>query len=829
MKRIFFLSLGYIFLSLNGIAQDKITVSGIAYGEYNEPLAFANVEVYTHYANVQTDAYGRYAVRVNKTVDEYGISCSYIGYETSSLIFETQQDTIINFYLKPSSTILETIKVSALSVKDEAPFTYSNLSKETIQKNNLGQDIPYLLNNTPSVVVTSDAGAGIGYTGIRVRGSDATRTNVVINDIPLNDSESQGTFWVNLPDLASSTQSIQIQRGVGASTNGAGAFGATVNLQTKGYNIKRSVGLSTTYGSFNTQKYTLNLSSGLLKNKLAFDARLSQITTDGYIDRASSNLKGAYLSGGFFGDKTSLQAIVMLGKEITYQSWYGSPEAKVEGDEDGLLAHYNNNIGVLYNTAADSINLFSSDRRYNYYLYDDQVDDYQQNHYQLHLNHKLSQAMDLKVALHYTQGEGFFEEFKFQDSFADYGFQNPMVNGEEQANADLVRRRWLDNDFYGTVFNINYKPNTKSEYVLGGAVNRYEGDHFGRLVSSSLGELDFLRENYYFGASTKDDANIYLKSNHKIRIGENKNIYTYLDLQYRGIFYQTKGTDNDLVQYDIDETFHFFNPKAGLSYQMNKESLLYASVGIANKEPARSDFIDAISRPELSDVPVHETLINGELGFRKTSAKLRVETNLYYMKYDNQLIPTGELNDVGSTLRKNVEDSYRAGVELSIITQLTDWFDVGGNATLSRNKIKEFNEVLYDYTNGFEVIINNYEDTDIAFSPNIIVGSQIIFRPLENLELGLYPKYVGKQFLDNTSNDARSLDAYMVTDFLGIYQIPGEKWRQFSISLKVNNVFNTLYSANGYTYSYVFGDLITENFLYPQAGANFLAGLSIKF
>ena len=533
-------------------------------------------------------------------------------------------------------------------------------------------------------------------------------------------------------------------------------------------------------------------------------------------------MRSGYFSAGYFVDNFSVQGIALLGSERTFQSWFGTPEARVNGDIDALTTHYQNNIGVLYFTQEDSLNLFESDRRYNYYLYEDQVDDYRQDHYQLHFNNQITNSLSSKVSFHYTRGRGFFEEFRFQDLFANYGFNNPIINGEEISAADIIRRRWLDNDFYGVVasFNIDQK---KADFTFGGAFHRYDGDHFGEIIRTDLEELEFLGENYYFGVARKDDANIYAQVDYSLAEGLNG----YLDLQVRNIDYTTSGTDNDLVNYDIDENFTFFNPKVGLTYEIKNDQILYTSFGVANKEPSRSDFINALD----NEAPTHETLFDLELGYKKLSGDFVLEANLYYQSYDNQLVPTGELNDVGGLLRRNVEDSFRAGIELNGAYKFNDWLTVGANATFSQNKIETIDEVLVDFTDYYAVqeVRTTFNDTDIAYSPNVIAGGEIRVNPIQNLELGLYPKYVGEQFLDNFSNKNRVLDSYFVTDFLGQYIIPSKKIKELRVSLKVNNVFNTLYSANGYTYSFIFGDLITENFLYPQAGANFLAGLTIRF
>ena len=817
MKKFFFLCV-FLWGALFSVDAQS-TLTGKIFEASGEPLIGATIEILGTNHSATTDLVGFFVIK-DVANGKYEMEVSYVGNETYQQPIDLSGDLNLDIVMSKDLNLLQTVEVNSLRVEQEAPFSFDNVNEDEIRKANLGQDLPYLLRNTPSVVVTSDAGAGVGYTGIRVRGSDATRTNVVINDIPLNDSESQGTFWVNLPDLASSTKGIQIQRGVGASTNGAGAFGASVHVDTKGYEKEAFAELSNTFGSFNTRKHTLNLNSGLLKNNLVFSGRLSLIQSDGYVDRATSDLRSGYFSAGYFVDDFSVQAIAMLGKERTYQSWFGTPQSRVEGDIDGLTEHYNNNIGVLYNTVEDSINLFESDRRFNYYTYEDEVDDYRQDHYQVHINKQFQKGVSAKLAFHYTKGKGFFEQFRLNDDLADYGIPNVVLDGEEFFSTNLVRRRWLDNDFYGTVASINFG-NDKTDVTIGGAFHRYDGDHFGEIIQADLSEIVVDGSNYYEGVARKDDANIYAQVDYRL----SDKLNAYADLQFRGIDYNTTGTDNDLVNYDVDENFGFFNPKIGLTYAIAKNQLFYTSFGVANKEPSRSDFIDAFENEQ----PTHETLYDLELGYKKLAGAFLLNANVYYMSYDNQLVPTGELNDVGAIVRRNVEDSYRAGVELSGSYQINDMFSFGANATFSQNKINSFNEVLADFTNGFELIINNFENTDISFSPNVIAGAQLVAKPLDNLEIGLYPKYVGRQFLDNTSNENRALDSYLVTDLLGQFTIPSSKFKEISLSLKVNNLFNTLYSANGYTYSFIFGDLITENFLYPQAGTNFLAGLTIRF
>ncbi len=679
----------------------------------------------------------------------------------------------------------------------------------------MGQDLPFLLNWTPSLVATSDAGAGVGYTGMRIRGSDQTRINVTVNGIPINDSESQGVFWVNMPDLSSSLSSIQIQRGLGSSTNGSGAFGASVNLETNNAEPEAGGAIDNSYGSFNTRKHTVEFNSGILKNGFAIEGRLSNIQSDGFIDRASSDLRSYYLAGGYYGKKTMVKAITFSGAERTYQSWYGTPQSRIENDVEGMLQHAANE-GY---TEEQTQNLLNSGRTYNFYLYENEVDDYQQDHYQLHLVHEFADNLKLSLAGHYTYGRGFFEQYRTDDEFSDYGLQNPIIGMDTITETDLIRRRWLENDFYGATYSLDYSKGGH-KFTLGGGLHFYRGDHFGEIVWAEYSQdIDHLQQ-YYFNVGNKDDYSVYGKWEYAT--GK----WNFMaDLQYRRVDYETFGVDNDQVAIDVTRTFNFFNPKVGARYDLNNRNAFYVYLGRGNREPVRNDFIDALEGTE----PEAETLNNLELGYTYQTESFQLNLNGYAMIYENQLVLTGELNDVGSSIRRNVDDSYRLGIEADATVQVAKNLWLNANLTLSRNRIGRFDEVVYDYTNGFDVLVNEFEDTDISFSPEIISAGRLIYQPLKGLELMLISKYVGDQYLDNTSNEAKKIDAYWVNDFRIGYKIKNVLFKEIEVSLLVNNILNAEYSSNGYTYSYVVGDPITENFFYPQAGTNFLAGLRLSF
>jgi iron complex outermembrane receptor protein len=815
MKKVIFLAV-IIASSVNCIAQ--FSISGTVKDSLSHPIIGATVRIAETFKGVFTDNNGKYKLS-NLKEGDYIIEVSFIGYETQKYNVSGLSAAIeVNFELKKSTTSLGEVIVSGTRVKEDAPFAHTNISNQDFEKNNLGQDIPILLQSSVSVVSTSDAGAGVGYTGFRLRGSDATRINVTINGIPLNDAESQGVYWVNMPDFASSTENIQIQRGVGSSTNGAGAFGGSVNLQTSELKEKAYGEISGSYGSFNTHKETVKFGTGLINKRWAFDGRISDVQSDGYIDRATSSLKSYYLSGGYYGKKLSIKAITFSGKERTYQSWWGTPQSRVEGNKDAMETHAANN----WLDSSQTYNLLNSGRTYNYYEYENEVDNYQQDHYQLHFSNQFNEKLNATVAFHYTYGRGYFEQFKKQDKFSKYGLSDLIIGADTITKTDLIRRRWLDNEFYGATYNLNYKSN-KVKVTFGGAYNIYNGDHFGEIVWAEFANGSDIRDQYYGNNGLKKDFNSYLKVGYTIA----EKTTLFADLQVRTIDYSASGIDNNLSTILIDTNFVFFNPKAGVSHQFSDKIRIYASAAVGNKEPSRNDFIDNAKDKQ----PKHETLLDYELGADFKFKKVIIQGNFYYMDYTNQLILTGELNDVGSSIRANVDKSYRTGFELQTSFLISKKIKLNLNATYSQNKIQNFTEVLYDYTNwGNTVVVeNNYTNTDIAFSPNVIGAVSIEYNPFKGINLMLQTKYVGDQFLDNTSNSERKIDAYQTVDARLSYTIFPKKMKEISFNILANNILNTLYSSNGYTYSYIVGETITENFYYPQAGSNFLVGMTVKF
>jgi len=688
-----------------------------------------------------------------------------------------------------SVNTLDDVIVSSVRAKDKNPITFTNVSKQELAPRNLGQDIPILLNYLPSVVTTTDAGNGIGYTYMRVRGADGSRINVTLNGIPFNDSESQGTFFVNLPDFASSLESVQLQRGVGTSTNGAGAFGASLNLQTKSFQEKAYAEISNSVGSFATRKHTLAFGTGL-HNNFEMNARISNIASDGFIDRASSNMFGYFFNANYITEKSQIKFMAFGGKEKTYQAWYGieDPE-KLENDR-------------TFNPAGMYTDAFG-----NVQFYDDETDNYWQNHFQLHWTEKWSEKWISNVAFHYTIGKGYFEQYREDEDLSDYNL--PAFNGN--STSDLVRKRWLDNDFFGTTFSLNYKT-SKTDLLFGGAANRYLGNHFGEVVWTQNYIPNANR--YYDNFGNKDDINFYTKASYNVT---NKlNLFT--DLQYRMIFYEATSVKFS----DVNDTFRFFNPKAGLSYQLNDKNSFYGYFGIANKEPRRDDYENGNVKPER--------LYDYELGWKFNAQKVKVNANAFYMNYKDQLVMTGALNDVGAPIFTNSGKSYRVGLEVESSIAITNKLILNPNITLSQNKNQDF----YFQRDGQ---LQNLGSTNIAFSPNFIFGNQLIFMPINNFQISFLSKYVGEQFMGNIDSNQSKLEAYFVNDLNINYEWKLNKGIQSIVfSGLVNNIFNLEYESNGYFYTYDDDwsnpgstTTIEGTGYYPQAGINFLLGVNLKF
>ncbi|RNC83797.1 MAG: TonB-dependent receptor [Balneola sp.] len=785
-----------IFLLLIGTITSAQTITGYVYdAEDKEPLVGANILQVNTQNGTSTNEEGYFELELTGSGPKT-IQISFLGFKTQTVELG-ENGTSIEVYLEygvasPFSGLI----VQATRVDESTPFTFTNISKEELEERNLGQDVPFLLNFAPSVVTTSDAGAGIGYTGIRIRGVDPARINVTINGIPVNDAESHGVFWVDLPDIASSIENIQIQRGVGTSTNGAAAFGGSINLQTNTSRTDAFAEVNTGLGSFNTRKANIQLGSGLMENGWMFEGRLSKILSDGYIDRASADLNSFYLSGSKRGERSILRADVFSGKEITYQAWYGVEQSVLESGNRTF-----NEAG----TEKDGD------------PYENQVDNYRQDYYQLHYSYELTSDWVANASLHYTKGQGYFEEYKADEDLDDYGI---TVTGPGPTTSDLVRRRWLDNDFYGGVFSSKYRT-TDWDLTVGGGIHQYDGAHFGEVIWARFAGDSETEDRYYDNDADKLDMNLYAKLNYLL--GTNFN--AYLDAQVRTINYDFFGNDGTgQLAIDQSDKLTFFNPKAGIVYRNYKGDRAFISFGVANKEPTRNEYVD--STPESR--PEHETLYNLEVGYTKELDRVVIGLSTYGMFYQNQLVLTGQVNDVGAYTRDNVDQSYRVGVELEGAVQINDNLQWAVNATFSQNKIDKISEFIDDYDNGGQVE-RIFTNTDISFSPNVISNSVLSFSN-SGFVAELSSKYVSRQYLDNTEDTDRSIDPYFANDLRLSYTVDRFEFvESITGTLLINNILDTEYETNGYTFGFFAGGEQRFNYFYPQAERNFLFQIKWEF
>ncbi len=797
----------------------QITFTGTVKNETGEQLAGVIVQLENTMLATTTDAEGRFSLGRLKA-GNYGVKLNLLGYETKSEKIDLEAPLEQNYVLIKKSYVADEVIISSTRVNEKSAMAYNTLTKKEIEENNLGRDVPALLDQLPGIVTTSDAGAGVGYTGIRIRGSDATRVNVTINGIPINDAESQAMYWVDMPDLLTSVEDIQIQRGVGTSTNGAAAFGGSVNVFTDKLHTEPYAESSIGYGSFNTQKANIKAGTGLIKNKFSIEARLSKIKSDGYIDRASSDLNSFMVSAGYYGKKSLLKFVLYSGKEITYQSWNGTPESRINNDENGMQDFISRNLSY----EDDIANLLNSGRTYNFYTYENQVDNFRQDNYQLHFSQEINSCLLFNAALHMTRGLGYYEEYKRNASFSSYGLNDVIIGSDTITETNLIRRKWLDNYFYGATYSIKYQKE-KWQSILGGAWNQYDGDHYGKIIWSQYASNSEINHRYYFNNGLKTDFNIFLKPSYDIT----SKLNVWIDLQYRNISYEFEGFDNTFNSVPQKINYRFFNPKAGITYQRNSRETAYASVSVGNKEPSRDDFTDSspLSRPKS------ENLKDIEAGYKFTSKRFTASLNLYYMWYKNQLILTGQVNDVGNYTRANIKSSYREGVEVEAAYSILGNIKIAANASLSENKIKDYSYFLDTYDAGFNYTGQSesvFKNTDIAFSPSLVAAGSVSYNPIRNFKLTFTEKYVGKQFLDNTSDDGKSLDAFSYTNLAANCTIHLKSLKEISLVVTVYNLFNQLYESNGYTYGYRFDNqVVNENFYYPQAGANFMAQVTLKF
>ena len=776
----------FLFLFVSTLANaQSFTLSGKVVDENKNPLAGASILVKEIKKGASTDFEGNFSFNLEKGT--YTLEVSFLGYSTISEKITLSKDEEYVIELQTGSTVLEEVLVSAVRVNANVPVTFSNLTKKEIAKRNLGQDIPILLNYMPSVVSSTDAGAGVGYTSMSVRGSNGSRINVTVNGIPYNDPESHGTFWVNLGDFASSTENLQLQRGVGTSTNGSGAFGASLNILTDAVSEDAFAEISNSFGSFNTRKHTVKFSTGKINEHIEIAGRLSNISSDGYVDRAFADLKSYYLQGSYTDENTLIKAVTFGGKEQTYQAWYGLSASEL-----------------------------AEDRRQNPYTYDNETDNYEQNHYQLHWNERLNDQWSTNLALNYTKGAGYFEQSKEGEDAAD--FNNLIADG-----SDVIVRRWLDNDFYVVNFNTNYKTD-KLNFISGVSYSDYTGDHYGEVIwGSDLAADVNIRDRYYFSDAKKTDFSAFAKATFDI----SDKLIGYVDVQGRFVGYQTKGITSDIVPIDVDANFSFFNPKFGFTYKINQNNSIYTSFAVANREPNRNDFENGVTSPE--------TLNDYELGWRMKSENIKLTINSYYMDYKNQLVLTGALNDVGAPIRATSGSSYRLGLEIDAAIRISDKFSIKPNATFSSNKNRDF-----FITKDGATAPKSLGNTDLSFSPDMIFGNIFTYQPIENLQFSFLSKYVGAQYLSNFSSEISTndvLDSYFTSDINIVYELETTKiFKSITFTALVNNIFNAEYVSNGYYYTFdddysVANQVTTMDGAgyYPQATRNFLVGVTLKF
>jgi iron complex outermembrane recepter protein len=811
MKRFFrnwFVVFAILGLPLQLLSQWGIT-GVVRDGSSGETLSGAHIRAVELDYSTISDHKGKYELR-NLQSGNHTLEVSYMGYKSQIVTIDLRKDKVIDFDLRYEPVFNDEVIVTATRADQRVPATYSMVTGDDIAEQNFGQDLPYLFQLTPSVVTTSDAGAGIGYTGIRIRGTDITRINVTMNGVPLNDPESHAVFFVNMPDLASSLESVQIQRGVGTSTNGAAAFGASINMQTSRLNPEPFAEISSAAGSFNSFKNTIRFGSGLMDGKWAFDGRLSSITSDGYIDRGWSNLRSFYLSGGYYGKKTILKAIVTSGSEKTYQAWEGIPK-------DSLA------FNRTYNPSGE---MFDGEGNVAGY-YNNQTDNYRQDYYQLHLAHQFNADLNLSSTLFYTKGKGYYESYRNRDRFSGYGFDNVIVGNDTINRSDLIRQKWLDNDFFGFNAAVNHRSSRFSS-TLGGGLNHYAGDHFGYVIWSEYASNSFVDRKWYDNTGAKTDYHIFAKAAFDL----SDVFIPYADIQYRHITYSIEGTHDDLADLTQDHRYSFFNPKAGITANLNSFSRLYASVAVANREPNRSVYRDA----DPGQVIKPERLTDYELGYRRKKSSHTVELTGYYMDYKDQLVLTGKINNVGAPVMTNVPESYRMGIEVAAGLEILKTLTWQLSATLSRNRIINFTEYVDNWNywddpaNQPYQIENLLGETNISFSPDVITGSIVSWSPFRDFSAAFQSKYIGRQYIDNTSSEERSLDPDLIHDLRFSYGIRTGLFKQMNLMLSLNNIFNVAYESNAWVYRYFYeGSEHEINGYFPQAGFHFMAGLNIGF
>lgn len=801
MKKLFLLCFAIAF-TLNVFAQ--ISLSGVIRdSQTNEALSGAHLSLQPTFLTQISNERGEFGF-TNLKPGVYTLKVTYLGYDNVVQVIEVKSDEFVDIGMFRRPIMEEEVVVLASRVAGNSPVTFTNIEKEQIQKSNFGNDIPFLLATTPSLVATSDAGAGIGYTGLKIRGTDITRINVTLNGVQWNDPESHSVYWVNLPDLASSIESIQIQRGVGTSSNGAAAFGGSINIQTQSLRADPYAEISSIMGSFNTFKNAISVGTGLIDGKFTLDGRFSKINSDGYVDRATSNLESVYFLAGYFTDKTLVKFNMISGREKTYQAWNGAPY-------DSLFTNRTFNPSGLYYNGDGSIG-----------YYDNETDNYKQDHYQFTCSRTLNRKMIMNLTAFMVKGFGYFENMKQNQKFSNYGLSDFIIGNDTIKRTDLVRRKYLDNAFYGGNFSFKYQHSQTLQSIIGGGYNYYDGNHYGKIVRADFGENipeDFL---WYQNNGIKKQYNLFGKVNYE----HNQRFNLFAEMQLRAINYSINGIHDNLLDISQKHDYLFVNPKAGFVVPVNKRNQVYFSAAIANREPTRTDLKDA----DLDNQPKEELLLNIEAGHTYTSNDFRFHTNLFFMDYKDQLVMTGKINRVGDPVFTNVPNSYRAGVELAFGWKPTSNLNWQANLTLSKNKILNFTEYVDNWSPPFLQIETDLGTTDISFSPSVTGSSILSYRILEGFDVALISKYVGKQYIDNTSNDDRKLDPYFVNDLMFRYSISTGFIKGIDLSFTVNNIFDRKYITHAWIYRYFEdGGEYHQDGYFPQAGINILGGVFLKF
>lgn len=789
-------------------ARGQFSISGVVLNEEGEALTGATVYFDHSYKGTVTDAGGTFQFK-NLPAGKYIIFASFVGYETQRLdiLLDTDWKKEIRLIKSPFGLEEVIVQASRAGVKD--PVAVDLITEKDIESRNLGQDIPILLSMSPSLVSSSDAGNGVGYSGFRIRGTDANRINITVDGVPLNDAESHGVWWVNLPDLVSSVEDIQVQRGVGTSTNGAAAFGASVNIRTTSLSREPYAGSSSGFGSFNTWKTSNSIGTGLMDNGFSFDARYSLIGSGGYIDRASTALRSMYATAGYYSEKNVLKFSLISGKEKTYQAWDGVPSYILPTNRryNGIGSYTDENGNIQY--------------------YENETDNYSQDHMQLHFTRDIGKGMWFNMSLHYTHGAGYYEQYREDEDLEDYDIP-PVIISDTVTATDLIRQKWLDNDFYGTVLSFNYRKE-KIHARFGAGYNRYVGDHFGEIIWARFASNTEKDYRWYESQGIKSDLNTY----GKINLDLNPKLSLFGDLQLRRILYSVKGIDDDLRDITQEHDFLFFNPKFGLNFYTTENQRAYFSLGVSNREPNRDNFVDA---DPSGPSPVHETLYDYELGYNLTTGRFKAEVNFYYMDYINQLVLTGEINDVGAPVMSNVKNSYRTGIELSMAARFLQVIEWNGNITLSRNRILDMTgyvdnlDYWEDPVNEVYQYVQNLGTRDIAFSPSITAASLVSAEIIPDLNISLQSKYVGKQYIDNTSSDERSLDPWFANDLILNYRVETGFLDDLSFNFMIINLFDHKYESNAWIYRYYLGGIESSvDGYFPQAGIHFMSGITVRF